>query len=100
LGTIIATSVLAFSNLTWLYVALGIMGLAPLMTYAFSLAGKNGFPENELREAIRSHPGREFGSEWIHEISVFQDGDEISRRGLLLQVRFHSGTQLGEDLPV
>ena len=43
-----------------------------------SYAGKNGFPENELREAIRSHPGREFGSEWIPEISILQDGDQIS----------------------
>jgi len=43
-----------------------------------SYAAKNGFPENELREAIRSHPGREFGSEWIPEISVLQDGDQIS----------------------
>jgi glyoxylase-like metal-dependent hydrolase (beta-lactamase superfamily II) len=43
-----------------------------------SYAAKNGFPENELREAIRSHPGREFGSEWIPEISVLQDGDRIS----------------------
>ena len=40
-------------------------------------AAKNGFPEDELREAIKSHPGREFGSEWIPEISILQDGDEI-----------------------
>lgn len=41
-------------------------------------AAKNGFPENELRAAIQAHPGREFGSEWIPEISVLQDGDQIS----------------------
>jgi glyoxylase-like metal-dependent hydrolase (beta-lactamase superfamily II) len=40
-------------------------------------AAKNGFPENELREAIKSHPGREFGSEWIPELNILQDGDEI-----------------------
>ena len=40
-------------------------------------AAKNGFPENELREAIRSHPGREFGSQWVPEINILQDGDEI-----------------------
>ena len=40
-------------------------------------AAKNGFPENELREAIKSHPGREFGSEWVPEINILQDGDEI-----------------------
>jgi glyoxylase-like metal-dependent hydrolase (beta-lactamase superfamily II) len=41
-------------------------------------ASKNGFPENELREAIRSHPGREFGSDWIPEMNILQDGDEIN----------------------
>ena len=40
-------------------------------------AGRNGFPESELREAIRSHPGREFASEWVPEINILQDGDEI-----------------------
>jgi glyoxylase-like metal-dependent hydrolase (beta-lactamase superfamily II) len=40
-------------------------------------AAKNGFPENELRETIQSHPGRKFGSEWIPEMNILQDGDEI-----------------------
>ena len=40
-------------------------------------AAKNGFPENELREAIKLHPGREFGSEWIPEMSILQDDDQI-----------------------
>jgi len=40
-------------------------------------AAKNGFPEKELQEAIRSHPGREFGSQWVPEINILQDGDEI-----------------------
>jgi len=40
-------------------------------------AARNGFPESELRAAINSHPGREFGSEWVPEISILQDGDEI-----------------------
>jgi glyoxylase-like metal-dependent hydrolase (beta-lactamase superfamily II) len=40
-------------------------------------ATKNGFPEDELRAAIQSHPGREFASEWVPEISILQDGDEI-----------------------
>jgi glyoxylase-like metal-dependent hydrolase (beta-lactamase superfamily II) len=43
-------------------------------------AVKNGFPENELQEAIQSHPGRKFGSEWIPEINVLKDGDEIIAR--------------------
>jgi glyoxylase-like metal-dependent hydrolase (beta-lactamase superfamily II) len=41
-------------------------------------AARNGFPENELQAAIQSHPGREFGSEWVPEINVLQDGDEIA----------------------
>ena len=44
-----------------------------MMAYAV----RNGFPEKELREAIQSHPGRKFGSEWVPEINVLQDGDEI-----------------------
>jgi glyoxylase-like metal-dependent hydrolase (beta-lactamase superfamily II) len=45
----------------------------PMVAYA----AKNGFPENELQKAIQSHPGREFGSEWIPELSVLEDGDLI-----------------------
>jgi glyoxylase-like metal-dependent hydrolase (beta-lactamase superfamily II) len=40
-------------------------------------AAKNGFPENELREAIQSHPGRKFGSEWIPEMNILRDGDQV-----------------------
>ena len=40
-------------------------------------AARNGFPENELQAAIQSHPGREFASEWVPEISILQEGDEI-----------------------
>jgi glyoxylase-like metal-dependent hydrolase (beta-lactamase superfamily II) len=40
-------------------------------------AARNGFPENELRATIRSHPGREFASEWVPEISILLDGEEI-----------------------
>lgn len=45
----------------------------PMVAYA----ARNGFPENELQKAIQSHPGREFGSEWIPELSVLEDGDLI-----------------------
>jgi glyoxylase-like metal-dependent hydrolase (beta-lactamase superfamily II) len=40
-------------------------------------AAKNGFPEDELREALQSHPGRKFGSEWIPEMNILRDGDQI-----------------------
>ena len=49
-------------------------------------AARNGFPENELREAIKSHPGREFASEWVPEISILQDGDEIDAGNIALGV--------------
>ena len=45
----------------------------PMVAYA----ARNGFPENELQKAIQSHPGREFGSEWVPELSVLEDGDLI-----------------------
>jgi hypothetical protein len=39
LGPMIATSVLAFSSLNWLYISVGSMGLLALASYAFSSAG-------------------------------------------------------------
>ena len=40
-------------------------------------AGINGFPENELRSALDRHPGAKYGSEWIPEMKVLEDGDAI-----------------------
>jgi len=40
-------------------------------------AGRNGFPESELRNAIEHHPGYKFGSEWVPELSILKDGDTI-----------------------
>ncbi len=48
-------------------------GFEPMIAYA----GKNGFPEEELRAAIRQHPGNKFGSDWIPELSLLDDGDQI-----------------------
>jgi hypothetical protein len=39
LGPMIATSVLAFSSLNWLYISIGSMGLLALGGYAFFFAG-------------------------------------------------------------
>jgi glyoxylase-like metal-dependent hydrolase (beta-lactamase superfamily II) len=41
-------------------------------------AGKNGFPENELRSALDKHPGAKYGSDWIPEMKVLDDGDAIN----------------------
>jgi DHA1 family multidrug resistance protein-like MFS transporter len=39
LGPMIATAVLAFSSLNWLYISVGSMGLLALVSYAFSFVG-------------------------------------------------------------
>ena len=40
-------------------------------------AGRNGFPENELRAALDKHPGAKYGTEWIPELKVLEDDDQI-----------------------
>ena len=40
-------------------------------------AGRNGFPEDELKAAIDKHPGARYGSDWIPELKVLDDGDLI-----------------------
>lgn len=48
-------------------------GFEPMIAFA----GKNGFPENELRTAIEQHPGNRFGSDWIPAFHILTDGDRI-----------------------
>jgi glyoxylase-like metal-dependent hydrolase (beta-lactamase superfamily II) len=40
-------------------------------------AGQNGFPEDQLKAAIDKHPGAKYGSDWIPELKVLDDGDTI-----------------------
>jgi glyoxylase-like metal-dependent hydrolase (beta-lactamase superfamily II) len=40
-------------------------------------AGGNGFPENELKAALDKHPGNKYGTDWIPELKVLDDGDAI-----------------------
>lgn len=40
-------------------------------------AGQNGFPENQLKAAIDKHPGAKYGSDWIPDLKVLDDGDVI-----------------------
>ncbi len=40
-------------------------------------AGSNGFPKNELRAALDKHPGAKYGSEWIPDLKVLEDGDPV-----------------------
>ncbi|WP_245589085.1 MBL fold metallo-hydrolase [Desulfatirhabdium butyrativorans] len=48
-------------------------GFEPMIAYA----GMNGFPENELRQALDQHPGNKYGTEWIPGLSVLRDGERI-----------------------
>jgi len=41
-------------------------------------ARKNGFPEDELKAALDKHPGAKYGSDWIPELKVLDEGDKIS----------------------
>ncbi|UCE54073.1 MAG: MBL fold metallo-hydrolase [Desulfobacterales bacterium] len=49
-------------------------GFGAMIAYA----GKNGFPENELKAALDKHPGAKYGSDWIPELKVLDDGDKIT----------------------
>jgi glyoxylase-like metal-dependent hydrolase (beta-lactamase superfamily II) len=49
-------------------------GFGAMMAYA----RKNGFPEDELKAALDKHPGAKYGSDWIPELKVLDDGDKIS----------------------
>ena len=48
-------------------------GFGAMVAYA----GQNGFPEDELQAALDKHPGAKYGSEWIPEMKLLEDGDEI-----------------------
>lgn len=49
-------------------------GFEPMIEYA----GRNGFPENELRNALHQHPGYKYGSDWTPDLSVLEDGETIT----------------------
>lgn len=40
-------------------------------------AARNGFPKNELEDALDKHPGAKYGADWIPELKVLDDGDRI-----------------------
>ncbi|MBR9980354.1 MAG: MBL fold metallo-hydrolase [Desulfatitalea sp.] len=43
----------------------------------FQAAARNGFPERLLRSALEQHPGYKFGSEWVPELKLLNDGDRV-----------------------
>jgi len=48
-------------------------GFGAMIAYA----GQNGFPENELQAALDKHPGAKYGSEWMPDMKLLEDGDGI-----------------------
>jgi glyoxylase-like metal-dependent hydrolase (beta-lactamase superfamily II) len=56
--------------------------------------GRNGFPEDQLRAALDKHPGKKYGSQWIPELSLLDDGDVIECG----RYRFHCVTTPGHTL--
>ncbi|MBT8370209.1 MAG: MBL fold metallo-hydrolase [Deltaproteobacteria bacterium] len=42
-----------------------------------AFAGQNGFPEKELQAALDKHPGARYGSEWMPDMKLLEDGDGI-----------------------
>jgi len=52
-------------------------GFDPMIAYA----GANGFPENELRAALHNHPGHKYGSDWIPELNIINEGDKFNIGG-------------------
>ncbi len=67
------------------------VGWEPMVAFA----GKNGFPENELRLALESHPGHKFSADWVPELSVLRDGDEIKVGAYLFKCVFTPGHSMG-----
>ncbi len=45
--------------------------------YILDYAGGHGFPEYELKKALESHPGYRYRSDWIPDMIILKDGDEI-----------------------
>lgn len=52
-------------------------GWDPMVAYA----GRSGFPEEELRNALENHPGYKFSSEWVPGVSILEDDDVIQVGG-------------------
>ena len=48
-------------------------GFEPMIAFA----GRNGFPQDELRAALEAHPGHKFGSSWVPELKLLTEGETI-----------------------
>ena len=60
-----------------------------------NFAGKNGFPKNELLLALEAHPGHKFASDWVPDLNIMRDGDEIRVGDYHFQCVFTPGHSMG-----
>lgn len=67
------------------------MGWDPMLDYA----AKNGFPEEELRAALESHPGHKFASNWVPEFNILKDGDAMQIGEYRFRCVFTPGHSMG-----
>ncbi|MEE4351408.1 MAG: MBL fold metallo-hydrolase [Desulfatiglans sp.] len=58
-------------------------------------AGQNGFPEEELQNAIRNHPGVKFAGDWMPDLSILSEGDTIQAGDYLFECVETPGHSLG-----
>lgn len=63
------------------------------LEWMVAYSGRNGFPESSLRAALEAHPANEFGSGWIPELKILEDGERITYGGysfICIQTPGHS----------
>ena len=48
------------------------------MEWMIAHAGKNGFPEDQLRNALEAHPATKFSTGWVPELKIIEDGEQFS----------------------
>ena len=58
-------------------------------------AARNGFPENELKAALDKHPGAKYGTDWVPELKILDDGDPVDVGGYHFKCVATPGHTLG-----
>jgi glyoxylase-like metal-dependent hydrolase (beta-lactamase superfamily II) len=58
-------------------------------------AARSGFPENELEAALDKHPGAKYGTDWVPELKILDDGDFIDVGGYHFKCVTTPGHTLG-----
>ncbi len=51
------------------------------LEWMVAYSGRHGFPEGRLRIALDAHPGSKFGSGWIPDLNILEDGATIRYGG-------------------